>query len=72
MVKYSFCHGWAINPVDFTEVTCRNREKCAYFDVEFYRKHGNHLEEFEELFPFDPCGFFFPKQEAKNIEKEER
>lgn len=70
--KFGFCHGWMIEPFGHSEVTCKQRERCAYYDVEFYRKHGNHLEDFEEMFPFEPCKFFFPKKvEEKKAEKEE-
>lgn len=70
--KYGFCHGWMIEPVGHTEVTCKQRERYAYFDVEFYRNHGHHLEDFEEMFPYEPCKFFIPKSvEEKNVKKED-
>lgn len=56
--QYAFCHGYGINPYDFTEVTCRFRERCPYYDVDFYRKYGDRLNEFDELFPFMPCSFY--------------
>lgn len=61
MSKYGFCHGWMVDPIDHTEVTCKRREKCAYFDIDFYHNHGSHLEDFEELFPFSPCEYFVLK-----------
>jgi hypothetical protein len=60
MAKYSFCRGIFLD-ANFCEVTCKRRERCAYYDVEFYRKHGHHLDEFEELFPHEPCGWFVEK-----------
>lgn len=70
--KYAFCHGWMVSPADHNEVTCKKRENCVYFDLEFYRKHGHHLDEFDEMFPYEPCQFFFPKKvEEKKAEKEE-
>ena len=67
--KYSFCHGWMVRPRDFNEVTCRRRESCRYYDVEFYKKHAHHLDEFEEMFPMEPCQFFLPNY--KSVKKEE-
>lgn len=61
MATWAFCHGWMVDPIDFTEVTCKNREKCAYYDIDFYRKHGHHLDDFEELFPMKPCQGFVLK-----------
>lgn len=63
--KYAFCHGWMIEPFGHTEVTCKKRESCAYFDIDFYSKHKHHLDEFEEMFPFEPCQFFFGKTGAE-------
>ena len=51
-----------VSPKDFNEVTCPRRESCAYYDVNFYRKHVHHLDDFEEMFPFEPCQFFIQKQ----------
>ena len=66
MPKYSFCHGWTVDVrKGFSEVTCRRRESCRYYDVEFYRHHGHHLEDFDEMFPFEPCQFFLPRGESR-------
>lgn len=51
-----------VSPKDFNEVTCPRRESCAYYDVNFYRKHVHHLDDFEEMFPLEPCQFFIQKQ----------
>ena len=69
MAKYGFCHGWSIDPIDHSEVTCKKRDKCAYFDIDFYRHHGDHLEDFEELFPFHPCPLFVLKQGCRIDER---
>jgi hypothetical protein len=40
--------------------------------VEFYRHHGHHLEDFDEMFPFEPCQFFLPRGESRGtVAKEE-
>lgn len=59
MPIFAFCHGWTVDErKGFSEVTCRRRESCPYYDVDFYRHHGHHLEDFEELFPSEPCQYF--------------
>ena len=58
--RFAFCHGWTIDK-NFSEVTWKRREKCQYYDVDFYRKHVHHLEEFEEMFPSEPCSYFLPR-----------
>lgn len=68
MAKFAFCHGWYLD-ANFCEVTCKRRERCAYYDVDFYRKHGHHLYEFEELFPHEPCEWFMER--TTNVKKEE-
>jgi hypothetical protein len=71
MPKYSFCHGWTVDVrKGFSEVTCRRRESCRYYDVDFYRHHGHHLEDFDEMFPFEPCLFFTKKPESVKKEEE--
>ena len=57
MADFAFCHGWYINR-DYNEVMCKKRGRCPYYDIDFYRKHGNHLQDFEELFPEEPCKWF--------------
>lgn len=69
--KYSFCHGWMVRPRDFNEVTCRRRESCRYYDTEFYRKHAHHLDDFDEMFPMEPCQFFIPRGDARVTEEKE-
>ena len=68
MAQFSFCHGWMVSPKDFNEVTCPRRESCAYYDVLFYRHHGHHLDDFDEMFPFEPCQFYIKKI---GVQKEE-
>ena len=71
MAKWSFCHGWTVDArKGFCEVTCKRRETCAYYSVDFYRKYGDHLEDFEEMFPMEPCQFFI-EREGVRPEKEE-
>ena len=66
---YSFCHGWELSErKGFAEVTCRRRESCAYYSVTFYREHGDHLDDFEELFPLEPCPYFTERSVAKRVE----
>lgn len=65
MVKYSFCHGWMVSPRDFNEVTCKRRDSCSYYDADFYGNHLHHLEEFDEMFPFEPCQFFLQRGESR-------
>lgn len=69
MAKWSFCHGIMVNPNGFTEVSCRQRERCAYYDVEFYKHHKHHLDDFEEMFPFAPCPHFIARHGAVKEEK---
>lgn len=61
-----------VDPNGFVEVTCKMRERCAYFDIYFYRHHRDHLDEFEEMFPFVPCKFFVEKvsSETKHTERD--
>ncbi len=66
--KFGFCHGWMVSPKDFNEVTCPRRESCAYYDVNFYKHHVHHLDDFEEMFPFEPCQFFVKKQSVETKE----
>ena len=66
--KFGFCHGWMVSPKDFNEVTCPRRESCAYYDVNFYKHHVHHLEDFDEMFPFVPCQFFVKKQSVETKE----
>lgn len=61
MVKYGFCHGWTIDST-FNEVTCKRRERCKYYQEDFYRRYGDRLDEFEEMFPDEPCRFFVGKE----------
>lgn len=66
MPKYAFCHGWTVDArKGFNEVTCQCRESCAYYDVNFYRHHLHHLDDFEEMFPFEPCQYFLKKSERE-------
>ena len=60
--KWAFCHGWYLDEC-FCEVTCRRRERCAYYDEDFYMKHKRHLEDFEELFPQEPCSWFVERKD---------
>ena len=70
MAKWSFCHGWTVDArKGFCEVTCKRRESCAYYDVDFYRKHGNHLDDFEEMFPSEPCQFYIASH-TSSVENE--
>ena len=62
MVKYGFCHGWMIDAA-FNEVTCRRRERCKYYQEDFYRQYGDRLDEFEEMFPDEPCRFFVGRED---------
>jgi len=62
MAKYGFCHGWMIDAT-FNEVTCRRRERCKYYQEDFYRRYGDRLNEFEEMFPDEPCRFFVGREE---------
>lgn len=62
MVKYGFCHGWMIDAM-FNEVTCKRRERCKYYQEDFYRRYGNRLDEFEEMFPDEPCRFFVGRED---------
>lgn len=64
MAQYSFCHGWMIEPHGFSEVTCKHRDNCAYYCVDFYRRYADRLDDFEEMFPMSPCKFFI----ARNVE----
>lgn len=60
---YSFCHGWTVDErKGFNEVTCKRRESCAYYDVDFYRKHGQHLDDFDEMFPPEPCPYYVDRE----------
>lgn len=72
ITKFAFCHGWVLDQ-NYNEVTCKVRERCLYFDVSFYRNHGHHMDEFEELFPFEPCGWFLErsKQEVAMTKEED-
>ena len=66
---FAFCHGWELSErKGFAEVTCRRRESCAYYSVTFYREHGDHLDDFEELFPLEPCPYFTERSVAKREE----
>ena len=66
---YSYCHGWTIDAKKgFCEVTCKRRERCRYFDIDFYRHHGHHLDDFEEMFPMEPCQYFIEREGAKREE----
>lgn len=70
MAKWSFCHGWTVDArKGFCEVTCKRRETCAYYSVDFYRKYGDHLDDFEEMFPMEPCEFYTPR--ATELKQEE-
>jgi hypothetical protein len=62
MVKYGFCHGWMIDAM-FNEVTCKRRERCKYYQEDFYRRYGDRLDEFEEMFPDEPCRFFVDRED---------
>ena len=62
MVKYGFCHGWMIDAM-FNEVTCKRRERCKYYKEDFYRQYGDRLDEFEEMFPDEPCRFFVGRED---------
>ena len=66
--KFGFCHGWMFSPFGFGEVTCKRRECCRYYDVDFYKNHGNHLDDFEEMFPMEPCPFFLAMEEKRKTE----
>lgn len=68
MAKYNFCHGWTISPNGFSESECKRRDNCMYYMEDFYRKHGNHLQDFEEMFPLEPCQFYVERETAK-VEK---
>jgi hypothetical protein len=59
--KWAFCHGVILSPHGFSESTCKRRERCAYYDEDFYRKHLYHLDEFSEMFPIEPCPYFIAK-----------
>lgn len=59
MAKFSFCRGIILD-ANFCDTTCRLRESCAYYDVDFYRKHAGHLEDFTELYPIVGCDWFIP------------
>ena len=63
MARYGFCHGWYLDR-GFAEVTCKRRETCAYYDVDFYRHHVHHLDDFEEMFPIDPCPWYLEREGA--------
>jgi len=72
MPKFSFCHGWTVDVrKGFNEVTCRRREHCCYYDADFYRHHGHHLEDFDEMFPFEPCPFFMERGDVVHEQKED-
>ena len=64
MAKFSFCRGIILD-ANFCDTTCRLRESCAYYDVDFYRKHVEHLEDFTELYPINTCDWFIPKKPEK-------
>ena len=71
MAKWSFCHGWTVDASKgFCEVTCKRRETCAYYSVDFYRKYGDHLDDFEEMFPFEPCKFYLAKEQPAKENEE--
>lgn len=72
MARYSFCHGWMIDPNGLAEVTCKHRDNCVYYCIDFYRRYAGHLDEFEEMFPTIPCKHFIarateitPKEKSK-------
>lgn len=70
MKQYSFCHGWMVEKRTFAEVTCKQRERCQYYSEDFYRHHGDHLDDFEEMFPFEPCPYFLERIGETKKEKQ--
>lgn len=58
MARYSYCHGYTVDPNGYAEILCKRRAYCAYYQEDFYVRYRGQLDDFEEMFPFEPCQFF--------------